>query len=180
MTTEIPDPVAQAAAYQASLLAALGDDDPAEVQATAPDQIRRLLAEAGADVRTRPEPEEWSVVECLGHLTDGELVVSARYRWIIAEDKPPLVGYDQAIWVDRLRHGEDDPEALLSLFESLRGANLALWDRFGATHGSRVGLHNERGPESYDLTFRLAAGHDRVHLGQARRALAMVRDGRAG
>jgi hypothetical protein len=34
-----------------------------------------------------------------------------------------------------------------------------------------VGLHAERGPESYELTFRLLAGHDRFHLGQARRAL---------
>lgn len=36
-----PDPVAQAAAYQQLLLAALGDDDPAEAQM---DQARRALA----------------------------------------------------------------------------------------------------------------------------------------
>jgi len=40
-------------------------------------------------------------------------------------------------------------------------------------------MHRERGPESYDLTFRLAAGHDRVHLAQARRALTAVRAGAA-
>lgn len=170
-----PDPVAGARAYQASLLAALGDDDPAEVQASTPAAIRALLAEAGDDVRTPPEPGEWSVLECLAHLTDGELVVSTRYRWIVAEDAPPIVGYDQALWVANLRHAEDDPEALLAVFEALRRSNLAIWARFGATHGERIGLHSERGPESYDLTFRLAAGHDRVHLAQARRALDAVR-----
>jgi DinB superfamily len=175
MTVEVPDPIHQAAAYQASLLAALGDDDPAEVQAGTPDAIRALLAEAGADVRTAPEPGEWSVLGCLGHLTDGELVVAARYRWIIAEETPDIVGYDQAVWVAELRHETDDPQDLLVLFETLRRSNLALWRQFGATHGARIGMHRERGPESYDLTFRLAAGHDRVHLDQARRALASVR-----
>jgi hypothetical protein len=34
---------------------------------------------------------------------------------------------------------------------------------------ARVGLHEERGPESLDLSFRLVAGHDRFHLDQARR-----------
>jgi hypothetical protein len=170
-----PDPVSQARAYQQSLLAELGDDDPAAVQAGTPDVIRALLANAGPDARTEPEPGEWSVAGCIAHLTDGELVVSARYRWIIAEEQPAIVGYDQALWVANLRHSEDEPAALLVLFEALRRSNLALWDRFGATHGDRIGLHSERGPESYDLTFRLAAGHDRVHLAQARRALEAVR-----
>jgi hypothetical protein len=170
-----PDPLADARAYQASLLAALGADDPAVVQAGTPDAIRASLAEAGPDARTSPEPGEWSVAGCIAHLTDGELVVSTRYRWIVAEDRPPIVGYDQALWVANLRHADDEAEDLLALFESLRTANLALWARFGATHGDRIGLHSERGPESYDLTFRLAAGHDRVHLAQARRALETVR-----
>ena len=59
MTIPVPDPVAEAAAYRASLLAALGDDDPAEVQAGTVAAIRRLLAVAGPDVRTPPEPGEW-------------------------------------------------------------------------------------------------------------------------
>ena len=175
MTAPVPDPVAEAAAYQAMLLAALGEDDPAEVQAATPAAIRALLAEAGTQLRTPPEPGEWSVLECLGHLVDGELVVSGRYRWIIAQDKPVIVGYDQAIWVARLRHADDDPGDLVGLFEALRRSNLALWARFGATHGDRIGMHSERGPESYDLTFRLGAGHDRIHMAQARRALQALR-----
>ena len=38
-------------------------------------------------------------------------------------------------------------------------------------------MHAERGPESFDLTFRMLAGHDRLHLGQARGALEQVRAG---
>jgi len=169
-----PDPVSQAAEYQDYLVGLVGEDDPAEVQAAGPDAWRELLREAGARVADRPEPDEWSVLECLGHATDAELVASGRYRWILAHDEPPLIGYDQDLWVDRLHHGQDDPEALLETFEALRRANLALWARSSDEEKARVGVHSERGRESYDLTFRMLAGHDRFHLDQARRALAAL------
>ena len=174
-----PDPVLAAAAYQAMLLEALGDDDPAEVQASTPAAVRALLSEAGHDLRTPPEPGEWSVLECVGHMVDGELVMAARYRWVLAQDEPQIVGYDQALWVERLRHGADDPADLLALFEALRQANVALWGRTTAVDRARIGIHLERGSESLDLMFRMLGGHDRVHLAQARAALAAVRGNRA-
>ena len=173
--TQPIDPVSSPDAYRTSILAALGDDDPAEAQAAAVGRVRDLVADAGGLIDQRPEPDEWSVLECIGHAVDAELVVSARYRWILAEDQPPLVGYDQALWVSGLAHGTDDPRLLLELFAALRRSNLDLWARRPVEDRARVGLHQERGPESYELTFRLAAGHDRVHLGQARRALEQVR-----
>ena len=170
-----PDPVTEAQAYQRSLLDALGGDDPAMAQATTPAAIRALVAEAGDELRTRPAPGEWSVLECIGHIVDGELVAAARFRWILAEDEPDLVGYDQALWVEGLRHRDDDPDELLALFEALRAANLGLWRRSSEAERARIGIHRERGEESFDLLFRLMAGHDRIHLAQARRALAAVR-----
>ncbi len=172
-----PDPLREAHAYQQSLLAALGDDDPALAQAEMGPALRAIVAAAGPLLRTRPEPGEWSVLECIGHIVDGELVVAGRYRWILAHDEPDLVGYDQALWVEHLRHNDDDVEELLGVFETIRASNLTLWSRLSAGDRARVGMHRERGPESLDLTFRLAAGHDRVHLGQARRALDAARSG---
>jgi hypothetical protein len=169
-----PDPVTEAAAYQRHLVGLVGDDDPADAQAAAADGWRELIREAGARVAERPEPDEWSVLECLGHVTDAELVASGRYRWILAHDQPPLIGYDQDLWVDRLNHAEADPEELIATFEALRRANLALWARSTGQERARVGVHSERGPESYDLTFTMIAGHDRFHLDQAHRALAAV------
>jgi hypothetical protein len=173
--TASPDPVAEPAAYQEFLLSLVGDDDPAEVQAGAPDRWRSMISDAGTNGHMRPEVAEWSVVECLGHAVDAEIVSSARYRWILAHDEPPLIGYDQDLWVDRLHHGRDETaEELLATLEALREANLALWRRTPEGDRSRFGVHAERGPESYDLTFRIIAGHDRFHLAQARRALDAV------
>ena len=166
-----PDPVQEAAEYQRFLLDLLGDDDPAEVQAATPAELHALFRDAGDRLRERPEPTEWSVLEVAGHIVDGELVSSARYRWILAHDEPPLVPYDQDLWVERLRHGESDPDEMLAMFDGLRAANLSLWKRSSQEERARVGIHEERGPESYELTFRLIAGHDRNHLRQARRIL---------
>jgi hypothetical protein len=170
-----PDPIAQATAYQQSLLAALGADDPADVQSRGPADARALVAEAGPDLRTRPEPREWSVLLCLAHIADAELVMAGRYRWVLAHDRPELVGYDQDLWVDNLHTDDDDPEALLAQYASLRAGNVALWRASSAADRARVAVHRERGEESYDLMFRMLAGHDRVHMAQARRALEAVR-----
>lgn len=101
--------------------------------------------------------------------------MSGRYRFIVAHDEPPLVGYDQALWVERLSHEDADPQALVDLFEALRVANVAMWRSSSPSQRGRVGLHAERGPESYDLSYRMIGGHDRIHLGQARRTLEDVR-----
>lgn len=169
-----PDPVKEAREYQQFILAKLGDDDPAEVQAGTPSALRELIREAGDHLRIRPRPTEWSVLETAGHMLDGEVVTSARYRWILAQDEPPLAGYDQESWLERLRHNDDDPEELLYLFEALRAANLSLWSRSSEADRARIGVHEERGPESYDLVFRLIAGHDRNHLEQARTTLTLL------
>ncbi len=115
------------------------------------------------------------MIELIGHIVDAELSSSARYRWILAEDEPELVPYDQDLWANRL-HSVDEPiDDLLPLFDALRAANLRLWRASSAADRARVGHHLERGPESYELTFRLLAGHDRVHIAQARAGLDRIR-----
>jgi hypothetical protein len=175
MRPESPDPIQDPSGYQRHLLGLLGDDDPARVQTETPDAFRALLELAGPDATTNPDPTEWSVARCLAHVTDAEIVVSGRYRWILAHDEPPLIGYDQDLWVDRLHTPAEPPQELFSFFEPLRDANIALWRRTPDERRGRVGMHAERGPESYELTFRLIAGHDRFHLAQAERALAAIR-----
>ena len=178
MAAVSPDPVTQAAAYQQHLLGLLGQDDPAEVQASTRARLLALVKDAGSDLRQTPTPGQWSVLELLGHLVDAEIVVSGRYRWVLSHDRPPLLGYDQDRWVERLRHNDDPPDELLEVFSTLRNANLRLWNRSSADDRRRVAIHAERGAESYELMFRMLAGHDRFHLDQMRQTLAMIRAAR--
>lgn len=173
---QVPDPIDEPQAYQQHLLGLLGGDDPAQVQAATPAAARATVAGAGGALRRRPAPSEWSAFQCFAHMTDAEVVMSARYRWVLAEDGPPLIGYDQDAWVDRLHDDEEESaESLLALFEALRTTNLALWATTSPEDRARVGRHAERGPESVDLAFRMIAGHDRFHLRQAADALGAGR-----
>jgi hypothetical protein len=169
------DPVAQPNDYQRMLLSLVGDRDPAEIQAGTPAELRRLIDDAGDLLQERPAPAEWSVLECIAHIADAELVVGGRYRWILAEEAPEIMPYDQDLWVDHLHSRDDDPAALLAEWEPLRIANLALWQRSTADQRARYGIHRERGRETYELTFTMLAGHDIFHIDQARRTLDLVR-----
>jgi len=175
MASASTDSLAAGRAYQQQLLELLGQDDPAEVAQTTPSAVQSLLRDAGADLQRRPAAGEWSVLELVGHLVDAEMVMSGRYRWTISQDKPPLPGYDQDLWVARLRHNEAQPEELLAVFSALRAANLRLWRQSTAEDRDRVAIHRERGPESCGLMFRMLAGHDRFHLNQMRETLRAVR-----
>src|SRR2546430_9492104 len=173
MATASPDPVTQAAASQQLLPGVLGQDDPAQVQAATRARLLAVLEDAGSALRRTPAPGEWSVLELLGQLVDAEIVLSGRYRWVLSHDRPPLLGYDQDRWVERLRHNDESPDELLEVFSTLRTANLRLWDRSSAEDRRRVALHAERGAASYELMFCMLAGHDPFHLGQMRRTLGV-------
>jgi len=175
-TQTAPDPVTQPSEYRDLLLGLAGDDDPASVQRATISELRRLVFGdwLALELRTPPAEGEWSMIQLLGHFTDSELVASARYRWIVAHDTPDIAPYDQDLWVDRLRHQQAGPAELLDLFGALRRANLAMWERIPEEERDRYGVHGERGPESYEVTFRMMAGHDRFHLDQARRTVEAV------
>lgn len=164
--------------YQKFMLGLLGDDDPEKLQAGTAADMRALVREAGEDLRTVPRPGEWSVLEVLGHMVDGEIASAGRYRWILAQDEPPLPGWEQDDWVRALHHNQADPELLLDTFDVLRRGNLELWRAADPEKRARAGIHSQRGRETFELLFRLVAAHDRFHTGQARDTLAEVRAGR--
>lgn len=175
MTTTQVDPVGNPSAYQQMILDYLGEDDPAEVQAATAATLAQLRAEAGEQLRVRPAPAEWSVLELLGHIMDAEIVSAARYRWVISQEQPALTAYDQDLWVSNLQHNAADPDSVLGLFSALRAANVELWRTSSADQKARIGLHSERGPESFELLFRMIAGHDRFHIEQIEQTLRAVR-----
>jgi hypothetical protein len=166
------DPVLDPQGYQRELLALLGTSDPLEVMAATPDAfVQRTAGLAGEVVARRPAPREWSVAELLGHLWDAEIAYSFRARAILAQDQPPLIGYDQDAWATLTRPPFRE---LLAAFTALRTANLAL--ARGTPEGlwGRLGIHEERGPTSFRLTTETIAGHDRAHLLQLDQTIAAV------
>jgi hypothetical protein len=166
------DPVLDPRGYQRELLALLGTSDPLEVMGATAAAFGNRTAELAAEVvERRPAPREWSVAELLGHLWDAEIAYAFRARAILAQDEPPLIGYDQDAWATLARppFGE-----LLAAFGALRTANLALARGTPEAQWGRLGIHEERGPTSFRLLTETIAGHDRAHLLQLDRTIAAV------
>lgn len=91
---------------------------------------------------------------------------------VLAHDRPPLTGYDQDLWAERLGYDDSDVRESLSEFAAVRKSNLRLVKAASGEDLKRVGVHAERGDESIEHTIRMYAGHDLLHLRQIERIRA--------
>lgn len=165
----------QAEAYTHAVVGLLGNDDPVEVLRSTPASLRRAVEGLTEVQRSTPEaPGKWSVRHVVRHLADSEVVWGWRIRLALAQDRPPLTGYDQDAWADRLAYEESDVVESLEEFRVLRRGHLRLLARCSPADLERVAVHAERGEESVLHMMRLYAGHDRLHLRQIERIKAAV------
>jgi hypothetical protein len=159
-----------ATAYVAAILELLGDRDPITVLRETPLLLPRAIEGLSPQQLRQPErPGKWSVLQILQHLTDSEIAWAWRVRLILAQDRPPLTGYDQDLWAERLHDDHENPDETMELFAVVRRANLRLLERASPADLGRVGVHVERGEESLRHLRRLNAGHDLLHLRQIER-----------
>jgi hypothetical protein len=160
----------QAAAYVNAILELVGSQDPMAVLRATPAELRRAIdGVEPAKLRQRERPGKWSIAHVLQHLADAEVVWGWRIRLILAQERPPITGYDQDLWADRLGYDETDPNDSIETFTVLRRSNLRLLDRATPADDKRVGVHAERGEETIAHMRRLNAGHDLLHLRQIAR-----------
>jgi hypothetical protein len=158
--------------YVRDLLAVLGTREPFAVLAETPGILRTAIGRASpADLQLPEAPGKWSVAAVLQHLADSELITGYRTRLMLAQDNPPIPGYDQDAWALRLHYADREPSPALAEFEAFRLANLTLWRRLSESELARTGLHSERGPESVGFLIKLIAAHDLVHFAQITRIL---------
>jgi hypothetical protein len=162
-----PKRVETAAEYTSRILGfAEGKDAIAVLKAT-PGRLREIVRKTPAAVlRRQPAPGRWSPVEIIAHLADAEIVVSYRYRTVLAHDGAPIQAFDQDEWAANLAYESADAVESVDLFEATRVANLRLLDRVDRRLHENYGMHSERGRETITHMIRLYAGHDLNHLAQ--------------
>ena len=135
-----------------------------------PDAVRSAIAGLSPARLSEPEsPGKWSIGHVVQHLADSDLVWGYRVRLVLAQDRPPLTGYDQDLWSERLHYDKLPMDEALDRFAVLRRSNLRLLANAKPDDLQRVGVHAERGEESVALMVRLYAGHDLLHLRQLAR-----------
>src|SRR4051794_6137152 len=173
--TDSSIPVDAPGEYAQGLLDRLGDRDPLAVMEAALTEVPAFFAGLDdATIRKPEKPGKWSMIEVAHHLADSDMVVGVRVRMIVAQDRPPIVAYDQESWVEKLRYRDAALADVLAQFTVLRAANLRLARQLTPADLARYGVHSERGGESAGYLLRLVAGHDIVHLAQLARIRAAV------
>jgi DinB superfamily len=164
------DPPQERAQYSKAVLELVGGREPISVLRETPGAAARAIDGLSAAQLKKPEaPGKWSIAQVLQHLADSDLVWGWRMRLILAQDRPPITGYDQDLWADRLHYADADPALALETLRVLRRGNLALIERATPEDLKRVGVHSERGEESAGYLCGLYAGHDLLHLRQIAR-----------
>jgi predicted DNA-binding protein (MmcQ/YjbR family) len=154
---------------------ALGASEPVAAMKKAHKRLRRILdGLSEKKLAKRPAPDKWSIKEVLAHLADGEVMIGSRLRLVAAMDRPTIVGYDQDAFVARLGVDRASAAELLEAFASMRALNVGLVERVPKSAWPRVGLHSERGEESFETMVRMYAGHDIVHEEQIRGILSRL------
>lgn len=154
--------------YISRIQSYLGKNDPLPVLASTPNALRaKLHSVSDHDLRSRPTPSRWSILEQVVHLSDVEIVIGYRVRAILgAEDGVPIQAFDQDTWQQSLDYNSRSLDAALNAFEAARKNNVALYRTLSEAQWNKYGMHSERGKESVRDMVVLAAGHDLNHIRQ--------------
>jgi hypothetical protein len=137
----------------------------------------RLITEALAEVprealQWRPASGKWSVHEVIVHCADSETVSSMRIRYLVGEEGPMIVGYDQDRWARTFDYHRLSIDLSLRQLESVRAWTAAFIRTLPESAWSRTGRHTEI-EETYtaDMWLGIYAEHLEVHARQIRRNL---------
>jgi hypothetical protein len=141
--------------------------EPLQVLQATPKKLAGLLkGKSKKQLRTRPEPDKWSVTEVAAHLADAEVAIGWRYRQILSTNGVSIQGYNQDTWAATFDYAHRDPKQSLESFAALRAANVALLKSVPRKLWENYGMHSERGKESVARVVSMVAGHDLNHLRQ--------------
>lgn len=128
------------------------------------DTTCRLLAPLSIEqVSYRPKPEDWNILEVLGHITDGERVFAYRALRIARNDPTPLASFDQDLFVANADFASRSLANLLDEYAAVRRATLALFRSLSPAAWLRIGTASDH-PMSVRALAYISAGHELHHI----------------
>jgi uncharacterized damage-inducible protein DinB len=107
---------------------------------------------------------KWSIQQLLIHLADAEQVYADRMKWVIAEDNPPLPGFDQDKWAAALHYHDQSGEDAVRLIELTRKQMSTILRKLPDAAFARTGEHSERGRMKLGDLLRYVTDHLEHHL----------------
>jgi hypothetical protein len=135
-----------------------------------PKLVRDALAKVPAAAMSwKPAPDKWSVHEIVQHCADSETVSSTRIRFLVGEEQPTILGYDQDRWAKRFDYASLPLDVSLAQLAAVRAWTTAMITRLPEEAWSRTGTHTESGHYTAENWLRLYAEHLEVHARQIAR-----------
>ena len=122
------------------------DRDLIEQYVAGGEKLRRAVAGlTDEELRARPGPGAWSVLEVVVHLADSDAISIDRMKRLLTEDNPHLLYADETAYVERLHTHEQALEDALLLFEVGRRQWARVLRRLPDEAFLRQGTHNRSG-----------------------------------
>jgi len=110
---------------------------------------------------------KWTLRQILIHLSDAETVLLDRLRRIAAENNPPLIGFDENLWVAGLVYDQRDLSLARQQFEIARRSVIELANVLGDNVDARSGTHSQAGVQTFGENLKKIHNHTLHHLEQA-------------
>lgn len=138
-----------------------------------PALLRTALEKAPREAhKWRPAEHKWSIHEIVCHAADSETNAAMRIRYLIAEEKPVIVGYDQDQWAKTFVYHAANLYTALGVVEAVRAHTADLLRRLPAAAWLSTGTHTESGAYSADDWLKVYAEHLEKHSRQIERNLS--------
>jgi len=138
-----------------------------ERYARGPALLKEALARVPVDaLQWRPAPKRWSAHEIIVHCADSETNAHARLRFLLAEEKPVIQGYDQDRWAMALDYHSRPIDAALRTVEAVRANTVPVLRSMTERDWQRKGQHTESGPYAAEDWLAIYAEHLEKHSRQ--------------
>jgi HAD superfamily hydrolase (TIGR01549 family) len=127
--------------------------------------------------KKRPQRGEWCLTEIFCHLRDVDREVNLpRLRKVLQENNPFLPGENTDLWAEERNYRSQDGRTALQQFLIARIKLLDFLGSLGDDDWQRPSRHAIFGPTQLSELVGIAAAHDRLHIRQFHKALAVVVD----
>ncbi len=155
-------------AYYASYIERVPDGNICDQLARQLDEACALLAPLSPEqTNFRPKPDDWNILEVIGHVADAERVFSYRCLRIARGDNTPLASFDQDLYVVNASFSTRSLEDMLEEFTVVRRATLTLLRSLSAEAWLRQGVASNS-PVSVRALAHIIAGHELHHIADFR------------
>ncbi len=133
-----------------------------------PAALQTLLADLPPEAwMQKPDADEWSIVEVLGHLRDVEREVNLpRIQQFLKEENPFITADDTDLWVTERGYAKQSGKETLRDFVAARLETIAILQHLSEADWQRSGRHAIFGPITLQEQLGFMAEHDRVHIRQ--------------